>query len=113
MLGFKEFRNAAITMPVSSYCTASGGDSSDWDVRAFKAKLRQRARWPQAASLDSPCARCPRQSQVGTKKRCPDRTKKRGLDARDGQPSQPSAIVTSRLPIEGGGCPHIGSVSPQ
>ena len=46
MLGFKEFRNAAITMPVSSYCTASGGDSSDWDVRAFKAKLRLRSRTP-------------------------------------------------------------------
>ena len=46
MLGFKEFRNAAITMPVSSYCTASGGDSSDWDVRAFKAKLRLRSGTP-------------------------------------------------------------------
>jgi mutator family transposase len=71
------------------------------------------ARWPQAASLDSPCARCPRHGQVGTKKRCLDRTKNRGLDARDGQPSQPSGNVTSRLPTEGGGCPHIGSVSPR
>src|SRR5258705_5247346 len=31
MLGFKAFRNAAITIAVaSSYCTASGRDSSDW-----------------------------------------------------------------------------------
>src|ERR1700738_3170764 len=27
-------------------CTASGGDSSDWDVRAFKAKLRLRSGTP-------------------------------------------------------------------
>jgi hypothetical protein len=26
--------------PASSYCTVSGRDSSDWDVWAFKAKLR-------------------------------------------------------------------------
>jgi putative transposase len=35
MLGFKRFRNAAIRPPASSCCSASGRDSSDWDVWAF------------------------------------------------------------------------------
>jgi transposase-like protein len=39
MLGFKVFRNAAITSPASSCYTASAGDNSHCDVSAFKAEL--------------------------------------------------------------------------
>jgi len=46
MLGFKEFRNAAITISGIELLHASGRDSSDWDVCAFKAKLRLRSGTP-------------------------------------------------------------------
>src|SRR5712664_3653748 len=35
--------------PASSYCSASGRDNSDWDVWAFKVKLRLRSGTPYLA----------------------------------------------------------------
>jgi hypothetical protein len=46
MLGFKRFKNGQSRSPASSYCIASGRDSSDWVVWTFKASPRLRSGTP-------------------------------------------------------------------
>src|SRR6267142_5548721 len=111
--------------PASSYCTASGRDSSDWDVWAFRAKLHLRSGTPclvlefsmaQTGSVFA-CDGYLHQSRLGqespaakgteTKKRAkaaPDRRQRAlllsvsgGRKKKDERAAEPATVATSRL----------------